>query len=227
MAPVWRGWLWAGLMVSAGLGTGCNVMSLPFFLIPGLEPTHEPKCRLASDDKKKEVKVLILASSGLDTRAEFVRVDRELSRLLALQLDEAFKKNKEKVSVVPFSQVEKYKDEHPNWRALDSEEIAMHFEADKVVNLEVNKVTLYEAGSANTLFRGHAEISIDVIDASKSAAGPIYSEEYTCEYPRVRGPIPVGDSNSAQFRQRFLSVVARELSWRFTSHLVEDDHQCD
>jgi len=227
MATLWRRGLLAGVFVSAGLCTGCNMMALPFFLLPGMEPKHDPKCKLASEDKKKEVKVVILASSGLETRAEFVRVDRELSRLLALELQGAFKKNKEKVALVPFSHVERYKDEHPNWRSLDAEEIGKHFKADYVISLEINKVTLYEAGSANTLFRGHAEISIDVVDVHNADAGPIYREEYTTEYPRVKGPIPVGDSNAAQFQQRFLSFVARELSWRFTSHLVEDDHQCD
>ena len=31
------------------------------------------------------------------------------------------------------------------------------------------------------------------------------------------------EGNVPQFRQRFLGVIARELSWRFTAHLVEDD----
>jgi hypothetical protein len=206
---------------------GCNMMALPFFLIPGMEPKHDPKCRLASDDKDKEVKAIILATSGLETRAEFLRIDRELSHLLATQMKEGFKKNKEKVSVIPINQVEKYKDDHPNWQVMDPLEIGKHFEADYVITLEVNSIGIYEPGSANTLFRGRADISLAVRDVNKGAEGQIYNEEYTCEYPRVRGPIPANDSNPAQFRQRFLTVVARELSWRFTSHLVEDDHQCD
>ncbi len=217
----------AGLFLAAALCTGCNLMALPFFLMPGMEPKHEAKCRLASKDKEKEVKAVILATSGLETRPEFLRVDRELSRLMSMQMQEGFKKNKEKVALVPTSQIEKYKDEHPNWRSMDPAEIGKHFEADYVINVEVNSVTLYEQGSANTLFRGRADISLDVVEVHKPVEGPIYREEYTCEYPKVKGPIPVDNSNPAQFRQRFLNVVARELSWRFTSHLVEDDHQCD
>ena len=203
--------------------TGCNLMALPFFLIPGTEPTHEAKCKLVPHDKEKPVRVVIVSSSGLETRPEFMRVDRELGRLLYAQLEEGFKKNKERVNLVAISQVEKYKDEHPNWHSLSPEEIGKHFSADYVIDLEINAVTLYEQGSANTLFRGHAEISIDVVDAHKPADGPFYKEEYTIDYPRARGPIPATEGNVPQFRQRFLNVIARELSWRFTAHLVEDD----
>jgi hypothetical protein len=218
----YRGYL-AGLLFVAVSCTGCNLMALPFFLIPGMEPKHEARCKLTPHEKDKEVKVVILSSSGLETRPEFLRVDRELSRLLYQHLEEGFKKNKEKVTLVAVSQVEKYKDEHPNWHSLSPAEIGKHFNADYVIDLEINAVTLYEQGSANTLFRGHAEISIDVVDVYKPTEGPIYREEYTVDYPRARGPIPASEGNVPQFRQRFLSVIARELSWRFTAHLVEDD----
>jgi hypothetical protein len=217
----------AGLLVVAALCTGCNIMAMPFFLLPGMEPKHDAQCKLSADDKDKEVKVVLLATTGLETRPEFLRVDRELSRLLAHHLQEGFKTNKEKVTVVPTSQVEKYKDEHPNWQALEPHEIGAHFDADYVINLEIGSVTLYEPGSSGTLFRGGAEISLDVVDVHKPGEGPIYKEEYRCQYPKVRGPISVGDSSPAQFRQLFLNYVARELSWRFTAHLVEDDHKLD
>jgi hypothetical protein len=213
----------AGLLLVAVSCTGCNLMALPFFLIPGMEPKHEAKCKLEPHENEKEVRVVILSSSGLETRPEFLRVDRELSRLMYMQMEEGFKKNKEKVTLVPVSQIEKYKDDHPNWHSLSPQEIGKHFNASYVIDLEINAVTLYEPGSANTLFRGHAEISIDVVDVRKAAEGPIYKEEYTIDYPRARGPIPASEGNVQQFRQRFLSVVARELAWRFTAHLVEDD----
>ena len=168
-----------------------------------------------------------LASSGLETRPEFIHIDRELSRLLAQQLREAVKKNKENVQMVSISQVERFKDEHADWRSKSPEEIGKYFNADKVINLEIESITLYEQGSSNTLFRGRAAISLDVMDISKAAEGPIYKEVYTIEYPRARGPIPAENSNPAQFRQQFLNVIARELCWRFTSHLVDDDLRCD
>src|SRR5438552_16765379 len=154
-----RGYL-AGLLLVAVSCTGCNLMALPFFLIPGMEPDHEANCKLAPHGMEKQAKVVILSPAGLEASPEFLRADRELGRLLYVQMEEGFKKNKEKVTIVPVSQVEKYKDDHPNWRSLSPEEVGKHFHADYMIDLELNTVTLYEAGSANTLFRGHAEISL-------------------------------------------------------------------
>ena len=95
----------AGLLLAVSC-TGCNLMALPFFLIPGMEPTHEAKCKLQPHENEKEAKVVILSSCGLETRPEFLRIDRELGRLLYMQMEEGFKKNKEKVTVVPVSQVQ-------------------------------------------------------------------------------------------------------------------------
>ncbi|HLN31464.1 MAG TPA: hypothetical protein VK395_27230 [Gemmataceae bacterium] len=215
------------LLIAAALGTGCNILALPFFLLPGMDPKYDAPCKLASDDKDKEVNVVILASTELETRPEFLKVDRELSLLLCSQLEAGFKKNKEKVKLVKISKIEKYKDDHPNWHAMDAQEIGKYFRADYVINLEVNSLTLYEPGSVNTLFRGRADITIDVVDVHKPSEGPIYKDEYTVEYPKTKGPISADSSNVNQFRQLFLKRVAKELSWRFTSHLVEDDHACD
>jgi hypothetical protein len=218
----YRGYL-AALLLVVVTAAGCNIMALPFFLLPGMDPKHEAKCKLVPHDKDRGARVVILTSCGMETRPEFLRVDRELGRLLYMQLEDGLKKNQERVVVVPIGQVEKYKDDHPNWHSLSPEEVGKHFSADYVISLEINSVSLYEPGSINTLFRGHAEISLDVLDVLKPANGPIYREEYTINYPRARGPIPASEGNIQQFRQRFLSVVARELSWRFTAHLVEDD----
>lgn len=227
MATSRRLGLCSALLLTAALSTGCNLMALPFFLLPGFEPKHDAKFKLAAADKEQEVKVVILSSSGLETRPEFLRVDRDLASMLAMHLREGFKKNKEKVTVVPTSKVENYKDTHPNWRQLDPQEIGRHFEADYVIDLEINKITLFEPGSANTLYHGNAEVAIKVVKTEQGAENPAYVEEYQTNWPRARGPIPADNNNAAGFRQRFLDVVAREISWRFTAHLVEDDFKCD
>lgn len=220
--------LWLSLALLATMATGCNMLAMPFFLLPGMEPKDEPKCPLASKDKEREVKAVIIAStSSLETRPEFLRVDRELARMLTTQLDELFKNNKEKVKLVPVSLVEEYKNQHPNWRAQDLSEIGKHFKADYVIGLEIDTISIYEKGSTNMLFRGSCALSIDVINTHKESEGQKYHEEYTCEWPGAQGPIPAGDSNPAQFKQRFLTVVARQLSWRFSAHPTNDNYLCD
>ena len=211
-----------GLLGIVLFSSGCNLAALCYFLVPGMDSTFEPPCKLVGADKDKEVRVVFLVSTGLETRPEFIRVDRELSRLVNAQLTEAFKKNKEKVMLVPVSLVEKYKDEHPNWRSTPPDEIGKYFNADKVVSLEVDSLSLYEKGSSNMLYHGVAEVSISVIDMSKAADGPVYNDEYRTEFPKTRGHIPASDSSVSAFRQKFLSIVARDLAWKFTAHPTED-----
>src|SRR5262249_6489149 len=156
------------------------------------EPRREAKYKLASADKEKEVRVVILASAGLETRPELLRVEREIGHALAQKLQEGFKANSEKVVLVPSSRVEKYKDDHPGWNSMAPDEIGKYFRADYVINLEIKDITLYENGSANQLFRGRAAIAVDVVDVHKSSEGPVYQEEYTTVYPKVRDAIPAG-----------------------------------
>jgi hypothetical protein len=217
-----RAVLGVGLLIAA-MSTGCNVMALPFFLIPSLSD-EKPKCNLVSKDKDKEVRVVILASMGLETQPELVRFDGDLSRLLAHNLQEAYKSRKEKVTIVATARVEKYKDEHPNWQSLSSTEIGKHFKADYVIELEVGSLSIYEKGSSNTLYQGRAGISIKVIDLNASDDTRVkFEEEYRCEFPRGGRPIPAGDNDIAQFKRRFINVAARELSWNFVAHPFDDE----
>jgi hypothetical protein len=219
-------WLLPGFILVAVLCTGCNVLSIPFFLMMGMDPQREPECRLAAKDR--EVKVVVLAySSGVETRPEFIRVDRDLSRLLAQWLQKGFKDNKEKVTLVSPSKVEKFKDDHPNWETMNLEEIARHFEADYVINLEVESLSLYEKGSGNQLYLGRAAIGVSVVDMNQPGEGAIFQKMYTCQYPEVRGPIPVSDKPVQQFRLEFLMYIAKHLSWYFTAHPISEDFARD
>jgi hypothetical protein len=226
MASPRHPWLLASLILASLAGFGCNLLALPFFLMTGMDPKLPPKCRLASDDKERTVRILIMASNGLETRPEFLRVDQEICSMLARNLEKGFKDNKEKVLVVPVGKVSKYKDEHPNWRAMGPTEIGKYFDADYVIDLEIEQLTLFEPGSGNQLYRGRGTVSISVSEVSKPDEDPMYRETYTVEYPRTRGPIPVGDGNAQQFRQLFLNQLAKELSWRFTAHPTSEDISC-
>jgi hypothetical protein len=182
----------------------------------------KPDFVLASADKEKEVKVVILAAMGLETRPELVGIDRDLTRALAHILSEGFKTNKDKVTIVANSRVEKYKDSHPDWQSMPAAEIGRHFKADYVIELEIEEIALYEKSSANMLFKGKAAIAVKVIDVNRSDDNLRYEHEYRCEYPRG-GPNYADDNDVAQFRQRFLSHVAKGLAWKFMAHPIEDE----
>jgi hypothetical protein len=219
----WDHRLMAGLMVAAlACGAGCNIAALPFFLSGG-KSTIEPKCKLAAEDKEKTVRVIILASSGLEIRPEFLRTEDQLSRLVAEHMREGYKESKDKVTVVSTSQVAKYKDEHPNWSNIEPSAIGKYFDADYVIELTINSVSLYEPGSAGQIFQGRADISVDVVDVNNSSEGPKFSKDRKFEYPRGGRPELADQSSPAQFRQKFFDVMAREISWYFVEHDADED----
>jgi hypothetical protein len=110
---------------------------------------------------------------------------------------------------------------------MDLVKIGDHFEADYVIDMEIISLTLYEPGSANQLFRGRADISVQVVNVNEPDDDPIFRPQYRCEYPKTRGPIPIGEYSAVQFKQKFLDHVGRELSWYFTAHLNEDEYKRD
>jgi hypothetical protein len=222
MAKVRHPWRLAILLLAATTAFGCNMMSLPFFLLAGMDPKHDPKCKLAAKDKEKEVKVVVLTSSHVESRPELLRSDSELNLLLSRHMERGFKTNKDNIKVVPANKVEKFKNEHPNWKRTRPEEIGRHFGADYVIDLEINELSLYEAGSGNQLFRGKCDVSVVVVQVNRPEE-PYYQDTYRGLYPKTRGPIAAEDSSLPQFRQAFLNQAAKELSWWFTAHPTSDD----
>jgi hypothetical protein len=225
MAPLRRG-LWSGLCLLALGAAGCNILEVPFFLF-GPEPSVPAQLqKLASEDKEKEVSVLILASTGLETRSELVRADRDLVMLLTKHLREGCKYNQEKVKVISSSKVERFQNDHPDWQKWDLPEIGSHFKADYVIYLEISSLSLYEKGSLNQLFRGRAAIDVSLIDM-KHPDEPPQKKYFTGQYPTdARPPVEVGESNPMEFRRAFLDYVAKQISWYFTSHPTDQDYSC-
>jgi hypothetical protein len=211
----------AGLVGMAGLVTGCNPFLFPAFLF-GPEPREEARLKkLASSDKKKEVKVVILPFlSGLGTPQEFIGADYLLSDLLARQLKKLVEFNEEKVKIVSPQKVEEFKNTHASWRKeVDLQEIGRHFKADYVIYLEIGSLSLYEKGSANQLYRGRANVKVQVVDVNDAEDAPI-PREYSYVYPSdARGGVAVDiDTSPSVFREQFLNHVAKQIAWLFSAH---------
>ncbi len=220
MAPS-RKWLLTGLL-GAALCAGCDPGTMMYFLSP--EPREEPELkRLASQDKTKEVKVAILTYAAMDPQFEFIQADRQLTLMLAREMAKLFQDNEEKVTLIPPRKVEEYKNTHPSRRGLDPVQVGEFFKADYVINLELNKLSLYEPGSGNQMLRGRANISVSLVDVHH----PDDTEEprsFTCVYPGdSRGAVDVSpETPPALFRQKFLAYVARRLSYYFAPHPKRD-----
>jgi hypothetical protein len=213
------------IVLAVLLTAGCNMASLGY-LLSGPDPAVPPEWSLAPAGKDKSVKMVLLASIPSETRPEFLRMDRELCDLLSRRLREHFREKKEYVTLVPLGKVEKFKDDHMNWRTWDLQEIAKFFKADYVAEVEVQSVSLYEPGSGNQLFRGRTDLTVTLFNAHKEDDG-ILHKDFALEYPKSRGPVPVSDMSYQHFRHDFLDYVAKHVSWLFISHPTGDDISCE
>ncbi len=211
-----RWWL-GGVIAMAFWCAGCDPGTMAYFLMP--ETKEEPELqRLASEDKKKEVKIIILTYDRLQPVPELAQVDRQLSELLARQLTQLFAQNQQKVTIVPPRRVDEYKNTHPTRHGPDPAEVGRYFHADYVVYLELNEMSLYEKGSSNLLLRGRAHISVSLVNIN-NPDDTQETREFTCVYPSEAKAQDVGpDMPLLLFRQQFLTTIARRLSYYFAPH---------
>ena len=228
MSMVARRWRLAGLLaLAAALATGCNLPALIYFMVPHEDPREKPQLiALEPQEKGKDLRVVILAYSGIETRPEFITADRDLTSMLTQQLQESFKEDSKRVKIVPVAKVQEYKNNHPDWHT-DPAQIGKHFGADYVITLEIGSLSLYETGSQGTLYRGRANIEVAVINMRKPDESP-NPMPYACEYPRSKGPIPVdGTTSPRMFYMSFMKYVAKQLSWYFVPHEIDKDITCE
>lgn len=216
-----RRWLWVGLCALAVCNSGCNLLSLPFFIF-GPEPKVEPELRLASDDKDQKVRVAVIAWTDLQVSDQLSRVDRDLAVLVTKRLNDLCKYNEEKVRAISSNVVERYKSEHLGGdQGLDLVRVGEDLKVDYVIYLEVTALTLYEKGSANQLYHGNADIKMSLVNVHKPDDPPEV-RYFNREYPT--SPISAFDMNTMAFRQKFLDNVAERISWYFTSHPTDKNY---
>jgi hypothetical protein len=216
-----RRWRLAGLLaLAAALTTGCNLPALIYFLSPHGDPRTPPKLlALEPGEKGKEPKVVILTYSGIETRPEFITADRDLTTLLTQEIQQSFKEDKKPLKIVPSAKVQEFKNNHPDWHA-DLAQVGKHFAADYVIYLEINSLSMYEAG--NQLYHGRANIEVSVLNTRKPDESPS-PVDLSCEYPRSSEPIQVTDMPPRNFYLLFMKYVSKRLSWYFVPHETRDD----
>jgi hypothetical protein len=212
------GLMTAGLLTTAALSAGCNPLELGYFLF-GPEPKIEASLKqIASTDKERTVRAVVLVSNDANSSMDFVRADVELSHLVVNKMRDQCKYNNEKVELISPTKVNEFKNKHPDWRTIPPEKIGTHFDADYVIDLEINKLSLYEYGSANQIYRGRAEISITLFDVNNPDEGAERSEfNYVYPSDSIQG-VPIDDKPKEKFIEDFYKSLAEKITWHFTAH---------
>lgn len=208
------------LLVIAGFG--CNPLLGPFKLLNiNRARTHSEynfyeTARKIKD--KKEIRIAVLTYRSRSLSPELISAERTLANMVVSTMQAGFEKNKERVTVLPVSDVDKFKQENDDWRAMDAADIAKKLNVDFIFNLELEALSIYEPGTRN-LFRGHCRIAVTVIDEDKNAKKPeLIVHPFTSEYPNGGLPIAADvDMTAEKFINQFMSKVAIELTGLFTA----------
>ena len=205
--------------------SGCDPRTLFYFLQP-FEPTIAPPWGNLAGKK-----VVVVTHAVSNAMGEFQSLDRDLTREVVSNLRAKVKK----IDVVAPDKVYSWVDAHPNW--TDPSELVKAFEADVVIYLEVEGFQVQNPSDLNVL-QGTAKTHVQVTELAHPTnskgkpirdqpkeAKTVYNEYVDTEFP-VRGPIPAdsGVSRSA-FKNKFLKVVAAEVSWQFVEHAPDDNIQ--
>jgi hypothetical protein len=221
-------WLWAAIFLgSTGLVIGCNPQTLNFLLMPFVDDKEQPKCKLASPDKKEVMVAIVTTFASMETRPEMLPIESELSDRLAAEMRKRAAANKEKIKFIPTAKVRSLMNQAAG-NTLSSQEIGRKLKADFVINLEINSISLYEKGSFNQLFRGKTEIELTCVDVNKpSGEATPFKDIYVREYPGARGPVDAGNSSVLEFRTKFLDVLAQDLARYFIAYSPDENRRMD
>jgi hypothetical protein len=219
----------AAVIVAASVGlvaiSGCDPRTLAYFLQP-FDPTIAPKGPALTE---KRVVVLCNVTSG--ALAEFPALERDMPRELASILTRKVKK----IDVVKPDKVATWVEAHPHW--TDPADAARDFNADIAIFLEVEQFQIQAPGDLN-MVHGESTVHIQVFEMEypknskdkpikdqPKEAHKIYDETVETTFPN-RGPLPIDSGNSrSAFKNTFLRIVVKELSWHFVEHAPDDSIQ--
>ena len=217
------GWRWTLLLLGglAWLSIGCSPQSLSMLIMPFTDTNIQPEYPLFKPDK--EITLVILSSFDRPPiHHDLLAADVELAGHLANALRKRCADNKHRIKIVQDAQVRGELLNRSSGAELRAVEIGKKFKADYVLDLTINSFSLYEPGFAPPFFRGRVDIATALYKVDvKEGDHRVFYKDFRTEYPST-GPVEAGNVPAANFRNRFLPAVARDLSKVFISYPPEE-----
>ncbi len=210
-----------GLLAATGLCAGCGDLGQTLYFFMPEQKTPADVKSLASDDKKKEVRAMILVRNSPETNFEFMGADRELARSLHKQLTELVEANDQHLTLIPTAKVDAFKSSTPRWYEIELNRIGEHFKVDYIIYLEVNQLSV---NTTDMTLRARADVSVRLIDV-KHPDDSTSPKTFSCSYPSESNfQLADPDTPVQEFREKFLTYAAKRLAWYFAPHPVRDSH---
>ncbi|HEX7448334.1 MAG TPA: hypothetical protein VF306_12355 [Pirellulales bacterium] len=200
-----RSWMIClGLLLAASLALqfGCTkALVTAAYLIKG---TNDP----AEFDELKDKRVAVVCRSQTDLGFEAAGVDKQL----ALAVGELLRTRGRHIKVIDQREVDNWIDENA-WE--DFSDIGRALEdCDMVVGIDLLSFSLYQG---QTLYQGNAEVKLIVCDMSHGGKPAWEKSMNAVVYPLNHGR-PAQDEPPAQFRRKYVDVLAKEISQHFYPH---------
>lgn len=207
--------------LAAVLTIGCNPLHTIAFLthrdtkVPAKVPLVITE---GAKKKKDEVVVALFVSQGSGHSYDFAGAQDALAAELARVLPEMAKENKQKLTVVPPAQVNKFKMKHPNWKYMHPTEWGKHLGADFVLTIHLDNMSLFQPGSQNSFYEGRADVTVDTYEVDRGVEeGPKYTYTHGFAYPKTGFRDATSKPVSA-FRREFIENLAVELARYHVDH---------
>jgi hypothetical protein len=141
--------------------------------------------------------------------------ERKLSSNIAKELPEMAQEVGQKLAVIDPAKLDAFKMKCPNWNGMHASERGRMLEADFVLDIHVEKMSLYQPGTE--IYDGRADVTVDVYDVD---AGPVKEPEYyyiyPFKYPNTSVVDQLGPVN--RFKKDFLEHLAVELCEKHVAH---------
>jgi hypothetical protein len=171
----------------------------------------------AEYDELKEKRVAVVCVSdnlSYGTGAESVLLAREVSSIL--------RRNVEDIELVSAEEIADWIDRE-GWDEIDYREIGRGVKADRVVAIDLARLSIREGSS---LYRGRADITVSVYDMEDGGHEMFRKTLPEFSFPAT-GPHPVGDLSEVQFRRAFLETLSEHVARYFYAYDVAEDYSRD
>ncbi|HEV3439412.1 MAG TPA: hypothetical protein VG122_18755, partial [Gemmata sp.] len=142
---------------------GCNPLATLSFLTQS-DPVKKAEYPLVFADgpkKGKEVVVAVFVSSAPGIGPVFAGSEGKLASDIAKKLPEMAKESKQKLVVLDPALVNKFKMNNPNWKLMHASEWGKKLNVDFVLDIHLEKMSLYQPGSLNMYYEGQADVTVD------------------------------------------------------------------
>jgi hypothetical protein len=198
---------------------GCNPIATLGFLTYK-DPVKPAKYPLIPKDgpkkDKEEITVALFVSQGTGQSFEFAGAENTVGSEMGRKLTELAKENKQKVTVIPTAKVNQFKFKNPTWKDMHASAWGKALGVDYVIEIHLDKLSLYRPGSLNQLYEGRGEVSWFLYDVEAGAVEPKY-DVYPFSFPKT-GFRDATNTPVGTFRKDFLERLAVELSQQFIDH---------